>query len=118
MTTDEVWSALAEIPDPEIPAISLVDLGVVKSVEIEGERVRIELIPTFIGCPALERMQAEMATAVEELGGETRSPRVIPASGGAVEDLDRHGRTLATRPSAESAQSVLNCSNGCRHALQ
>ena len=80
MTTDEVWSALAEIPDPEIPAISLVDLGVVKSVEIEGERVRIELTPTFIGCPALERMQAEMATAVEELGGEPEIDVVLDDS--------------------------------------
>jgi ring-1,2-phenylacetyl-CoA epoxidase subunit PaaD len=57
LTEAAVWAALAEIPDPEIPVISLVDLGVVKSVEVEKERVRIEFTPTFMGCPALDAMR-------------------------------------------------------------
>ncbi len=54
VTEAAVWEALAEIPDPEIPVISLVDLGVVKDVAVDGERVRIEFTPTFMGCPALD----------------------------------------------------------------
>jgi ring-1,2-phenylacetyl-CoA epoxidase subunit PaaD len=69
VTADDVWSALAEIPDPEIPDISLVDLGVIKSVSVDGERVRVEFTPTFMGCPALERMQSEMTEAIERAGG-------------------------------------------------
>lgn len=49
-----VWAALAEIPDPEIPTISIVDLGVVRSVAVDDDRVVVELLPTFVGCPALE----------------------------------------------------------------
>ncbi len=63
MTEAAVWEALAEIPDPEIPVISLVDLGVVKDVRVEGDQVRIEFTPTFLGCPALETMRNEMETA-------------------------------------------------------
>ncbi len=70
MTEAAVWDALAEIPDPEIPVISLVDLGVVKSVEVEAERVRIEFTPTFMGCPALEVMRKQMEEAVTAIGGE------------------------------------------------
>lgn len=70
MTEAAVWDALAEIPDPEIPVISLVDLGVVKSVSVEDERVRIEFTPTFMGCPALEVMRSQMEDAVSALGGE------------------------------------------------
>jgi ring-1,2-phenylacetyl-CoA epoxidase subunit PaaD len=70
VTADAVWAALDEIPDPEIPVISLVDLGVVKSVEIEDGRVRIEFTPTFMGCPALDTMQRAMREKVEELGAE------------------------------------------------
>ena len=70
MTEAAVWDALAEIPDPEIPVISVVDLGVVKSVEVEAERVRIEFTPTFMGCPALDAMRTQMADAVTALGGE------------------------------------------------
>src|SRR5688500_2196772 len=70
VTEAAVWEALAEIPDPEIPVISLVDLGVVKAVEVEDERVRIEFTPTFMGCPALGVMRRQMEEAVSALGGE------------------------------------------------
>jgi ring-1,2-phenylacetyl-CoA epoxidase subunit PaaD len=72
VTADAVWEALAEIPDPEIPVISLVDLGVVKDVAVEGAHVRIAFTPTFMGCPALETMRAQMEEAVSALGGEAQ----------------------------------------------
>lgn len=55
-----VWDALREVHDPEIPTISLVDLGIVRRVEVTEDRVRIELLPTFTGCPALEVMRADV----------------------------------------------------------
>ena len=70
VTAAQVWDALAEIPDPEIPVVSLVELGVVREVEVDGDRVRVEFTPTFLGCPALETMRAQMAAAIEQLGAE------------------------------------------------
>jgi ring-1,2-phenylacetyl-CoA epoxidase subunit PaaD len=70
VTADRIWEALAEVPDPEIPVVSLVDLGVVRDVEVHGDRVRVEFTPTFLGCPAQEVMRAQMAEAVRALGGE------------------------------------------------
>ena len=67
---DAVWAALAGIPDPEIPVISLVELGVVKDVSVDGDRVHVAFTPTFLGCPALERMRSEMETAITALGAE------------------------------------------------
>ena len=63
-------TALAEIPDPEIPVISLVELGVVRDVEVDGARVRVEFTPTFLGCPALEAMRAQMEAKIADLGAE------------------------------------------------
>jgi ring-1,2-phenylacetyl-CoA epoxidase subunit PaaD len=80
VTSEAVWQALAEIPDPEIPVVSLVDLGVIKSVEVEGLRVTIELTPTFMGCPALDRMRVEMGEAVERMGGEPQIDVVLDDS--------------------------------------
>jgi ring-1,2-phenylacetyl-CoA epoxidase subunit PaaD len=57
----EVWEALAEVPDPEIPVVSVVDLGLVHRVALEGERLRVELLPTFVGCPALELIRDSVA---------------------------------------------------------
>lgn len=58
MDVDAVWAALAEVPDPEIPTISIVDLGIVRSVDVDDARIRIELLPTFVGCPALDVIRA------------------------------------------------------------
>ena len=62
MVAAEVWELLEEIPDPEIPVISLVDLGVIRSVDVQDGHVHIEFTPTFLGCPALEYMKR----AIEE----------------------------------------------------
>ena len=80
VTVDEVWRALAEIPDPEIPVISLVDLGVVRDVEIEDGHVRVAFTPTFLGCPALEVMRDAMAERIRELGAEPRVDVVLDDS--------------------------------------
>jgi ring-1,2-phenylacetyl-CoA epoxidase subunit PaaD len=70
VTADRVWKALAEIPDPEIPAVSLVELGVVREVAVENGSVRVVFTPTFLGCPATEMMQKLMAQRIRELGAE------------------------------------------------
>jgi ring-1,2-phenylacetyl-CoA epoxidase subunit PaaD len=70
VTAEAVWEALAEVEDPEIPVISIVDIGVVRDVQVEGDRVHVEFTPTFLGCPALEVMRDQMASKIEELGAE------------------------------------------------
>ena len=74
VTAERVWEALRGVPDPEIPVISVVDLGVVRDVVVEDDRVRVEFMPTFLGCPALEVMRDRMAEAVRAVGGE---PEVV-----------------------------------------
>jgi len=56
-----VWAALAEVPDPEIPAVSVVDLGIVHRVDVEPDAIRVEILPTFVGCPAVEMMRSAIA---------------------------------------------------------
>jgi ring-1,2-phenylacetyl-CoA epoxidase subunit PaaD len=91
VTADDVWSALDEIPDPEIPVISLVDLGVVKSVDVEDGRVRIEFTPTFLGCPALDTMRRAMEEKVGELGAEAEV-RVLLDDSWSTDDITPAGR--------------------------
>jgi len=80
VTADEVWAALADIPDPEIPVISLVELGVVREVEVAGDRVRVEFTPTFLGCPALEYMRDAIAASIAGLGAEPQVDVVLDDS--------------------------------------
>ena len=80
VTTQQVWDALAEVPDPEIPVISIVDLGVIRNVDVSGAKVRVEFTPTFLGCPALEVMRDAMATQVRALGAEPEIEVVLDDS--------------------------------------
>jgi ring-1,2-phenylacetyl-CoA epoxidase subunit PaaD len=70
VTVEQIWEAFEQIPDPEIPVVSLVDLGVIRSVDVSGGHVRVEFTPTFLGCPALEAMKRALEATVTELGAE------------------------------------------------
>lgn len=54
VTEADVRAALADVPDPEIPVVSIVDLGMVEDVSVGPGGIAVELLPTFVGCPAVE----------------------------------------------------------------
>jgi ring-1,2-phenylacetyl-CoA epoxidase subunit PaaD len=80
LSSEDVWRALAEIPDPEIPVISIVDLGVVKDVRVDEEGVHVGFTPTFMGCPALDAMRIQMENAIRALGAEPQVDVVLDDS--------------------------------------
>lgn len=67
-TTDAVWDWLAELPDPEIPVLSLVDLGVIRDVAWHGDTLEVTLTPTYSGCPATTVIQIEVERALRDHG--------------------------------------------------
>ncbi len=68
LTVSKIYSWLEEVKDPEIPVISIVDLGVVSEVELDKDHVRVELSPTFAGCPAMEMMKNEVIETLKSKG--------------------------------------------------
>jgi ring-1,2-phenylacetyl-CoA epoxidase subunit PaaD len=75
LDTDTVLRALAKVMDPELPMVSIVDLGMIGSVEIEdaigvgfSDRIRVELLPTFIGCPALDVIRDAVGASLASFG--------------------------------------------------
>ena len=75
------WAALARVPDPEVPALSVVDLGIVREVRSEASGTHVVLTPTYSGCPATEVISASVRDALEQagLGPVTTSQRLAPA---------------------------------------
>jgi len=67
--TEDVFKALRQIDDPEYPGISVVDMGMIGAVDVFDERVSIELIVTFSGCPATAMISACIAEAVQAATG-------------------------------------------------
>jgi ring-1,2-phenylacetyl-CoA epoxidase subunit PaaD len=67
-----IRDALHGVHDPEIPPLSIVDLGIVERVTVTGDEVRVELLPTFAGCPALDVIREDVAAAAGHVAGERR----------------------------------------------
>lgn len=63
-TREEVFRILGEVKDPEVPVVSVVELGIVREVAIEGERVTVTVTPTYSGCPAMREIEDDIRAAL------------------------------------------------------
>ncbi len=94
-TKDQIWAALAEVPDPEMPFVNLVDLGIVRDLEWVGETLHVTITPTFAACPAYEVMGANIKERLQQLGIEQ------------VEVQIRHQPTWTSEWISEAARTKL-----------
>ncbi len=76
MTTDDIYSWLQEVSDPEIPAISIVDLGIISNVEVNDNIVNVEITPTFVGCPAIDVICTSIKETMIRHGAKSANVRV------------------------------------------
>jgi ring-1,2-phenylacetyl-CoA epoxidase subunit PaaD len=70
-----VWEALGAVPDPEIPPCSITDLGIVERIAVADDRIDVDLLPTFVGCPALDVIARDAEVAIRAVAGD-RAVRV------------------------------------------
>jgi ring-1,2-phenylacetyl-CoA epoxidase subunit PaaD len=78
--TDAAWRALAEVPDPELPALSVLDLGIVRGVaELDDGTLEVTLTPTYSGCPATEVIEASVLAALAPIGPARARTQLAPA---------------------------------------
>lgn len=64
----QIWDWLDKVPDPEIPVISVVDLGIVRDVRWDGDTVEVAVTPTYSGCPATKVISLDIETALRDRG--------------------------------------------------
>lgn len=96
LTPEAVWAALEDVPDPEIPVLSVVELGMVRAVEVNGRSVRVDLTPTFAGCPAFHAIRDAVAARVAALGASAVEVKRQLAPAWTTDDLsDAARRKLA-----------------------
>jgi len=67
---EEVLKVLGDIPDPEIPVISIVELGVIREIDVHGKKVEVKITPTYSGCPAMKQMEDDVRKKLTEKGFE------------------------------------------------
>ncbi len=92
VTSEAVWAALADVKDPELPVVSVVELGIVRNVVVSDGNVRVDLTPTFAGCPAYDVMRDEVAARVRALGAASVEVRRVLAPAWSSDDIREAGR--------------------------
>lgn len=65
----EVWKVLETVKDPEIPSVSVIDLGMIEEVLVENKKVRVKALPTFMGCPALDIIRQNIGNTISKIEG-------------------------------------------------
>lgn len=125
-TPEKVLAALQGVADPEIPAVSIVELGMIGEVEVGADRIHVELVPTFVGCPAIETIRSAVEDRLSsfhrpvdvEVSWATpwSSDRISPAgrlklrrSGFAPPPPVRPGRALPMLDLAAGAAAPVSC---------
>jgi ring-1,2-phenylacetyl-CoA epoxidase subunit PaaD len=96
-TRDDVGAALATIPDPEIPVLSVVDLGIIHDVAVDPEAIHVTILPTFVGCPAIDAIADSIKVELGERFARpvhVRTTYAVPWSSDRISATGR--RALAT----------------------
>lgn len=68
MTKEQIWTILKEVCDPEIPVLSVLDLGIVREVKINDTQLEIIITPTYSGCPAMDMISVNIKATLQSKG--------------------------------------------------
>ena len=88
----EVRRVLAGVTDPEIPVITIEDLGVLRDVEVHGDAVVVTVTPTYSGCPAMDEIRADITTALHAHGWDDVTVRTVLSPAWTTEWMSDRGR--------------------------
>jgi ring-1,2-phenylacetyl-CoA epoxidase subunit PaaD len=89
---ERAWAAAAQIVDPEIPVLSIVDLGVLREVRVAGDTVEVVITPTYSGCPAMRMIEVEIAAALRAAGIDKLRITTVLAPAWTTDWLSDEGR--------------------------
>jgi len=93
VTKEQRWEWLEEVCDPEIPVLSVIDLGVVRDVQFENKSWMITITPTYSGCPAMKVMEDDVKSKLEENGIDNAKVRTVLSPAWTTDWLSERGKT-------------------------
>ena len=91
-TAQQVREVLATVADPEIPVITIEDLGILRDVQVDGERVVVTITPTYSGCPAMDEIRADITGALAAAGWSDVEVRTVLAPAWTTDWMSDAGR--------------------------
>jgi ring-1,2-phenylacetyl-CoA epoxidase subunit PaaD len=112
VTKDQVWQWLEEVSDPEVPVLTVVDLGVILDVEIRKEHCEIKITPTYSGCPAMKTIEEDIIAKLKEKGVQSVKVDLVLSPAWTTDWISENGRNKLLEygiapPTDEVDKSVL-----------
>lgn len=106
------WDVAAGVVDPEIPVLTIADLGVLRGVVLDGDRVEVAITPTYSGCPAMNMIALEIELALERAGFRRPKVRTVLSPAWTTDWMSEEGRRKLRAygiapPQASSSRRVL-----------
>lgn len=89
---DAIWRALEAVKDPEVPVLSVLNLGVVRSVEFDGDNLEVTITPTYSGCPAMDMIEAHIREALGRAGYADARVTTVLSPAWTTDWIDEDGR--------------------------
>ena len=86
------WDAAASVVDPEIPVLTIADLGVLRDVVLDGDQVEVAITPTYSGCPAMNMIALEIGLALERAGFRQPKVRTVLSPAWTTDWMSEDGR--------------------------
>jgi ring-1,2-phenylacetyl-CoA epoxidase subunit PaaD len=77
IATNAIWKILETVKDPEVPVLSVVDLGVIRAVALEDQQVTVTITPTYTGCPAMDMISMHIKMALNAAGYQTTIQTIL-----------------------------------------
>ncbi|MFZ9027718.1 MAG: 1,2-phenylacetyl-CoA epoxidase subunit PaaD [Crocinitomicaceae bacterium] len=89
---NQIWKYLEEVSDPEIPVLTINDLGIVRNVSIDGDLCKVTITPTYSGCPAMKRIEDDIVEKLNEKGIENVEVDLVLSPAWTTDWITENGR--------------------------
>ena len=88
----QIWQYMEEVFDPEVPVLTIVDLGVVRNIELQGDKCIVTITPTYSGCPAMKRIEDDIVELLNEKGINDVEVNLVLSPAWTTDWLSENGR--------------------------
>lgn len=93
VTTDQdIWKILEQVPDPEVPVLSIIDLGVVRNVESVENKIIVTITPTYSGCPAMDMIEVNIKSVLQDADIESFEVKTVLAPAWTTDWISEDGK--------------------------
>ena len=92
ISKDKINKILEQVKDPEIPVLTILDMGIIRDIKVSGDDIEVVITPTYSGCPAMNMIEVEIKAALQENGFQNPKVTTVLSPAWTTEWLSENGR--------------------------